>query len=334
MTLNYTWISVQNFVLVSIGFKIIKILYYLFMIFFVQNMNLLNCYFALIVISIQSLSSNFVVSKLISYEKIETLKKVLVNVDLWKQFKNVAVKDKKCYNKKKFKVNNIFDDIDNGNITDQNNIKKPGEVSSLKSLHVNSSNYEEKVNLIFKFVRCKCWGHIKSFNRLLSYMTSGYDMICNEEINTQEKTMTLKIKSLLLTRIQEYKELVRVLYDYACFFKSLLPEGKDKVSDTDSFFSKLLPIMNMPLPEGDYFANDFNEILKKSFTAIVNHSRNLCAYSNEIPHKNSYNKNYNRKLANKKYKESFAEYMSCQLHLVAIEIYDSISQLPLNEKLE
>ncbi|XP_050519918.1 uncharacterized protein LOC126893597 [Daktulosphaira vitifoliae] len=282
----------------------------------------------------KSLSSNFVVSKLISYEKIETLKKVLVNVDIWNQFKNIAVRDKKCENKKKYKFNNIFDDIDNGNITDQNNVKKPGEVRSSKSLLVNSSNYEEKVKVIFKFVRCKCCGHIKWFNRLLLYMTSEYDRICNEEINTQEKTMTLKIKSLLLTRIQEYKELVQVLYDYACFFKSLFLEGKDKVSDTDPFFSKLLPIINMPLPEGDYFANDFSEILNKSYMDFYTNSKSLCVYSKNIPHKDSYNKKYKRKLANVKYKKSFAEYISSQLHSVAKEIYDSFPQLPLNEKLE
>ncbi|XP_050537330.1 uncharacterized protein LOC126903272 [Daktulosphaira vitifoliae] len=298
-------------------------------------MNFFNCCFALIVILIQLLPSNVLLLILSEQEKIKILNEKLENVDAWENLKSIKVKHGKGNTMKIFTVNDIFDNIEYIKYVDQNItqlVEIPYEQHSSKYLHVNSFNYENKVNLIFEFIKCKCWEQIKLTNRLLSYMTNDYKIIYQDKKITQDKR--IEIKNLLLKKIVEYKELVRELYNSACFFKSLLPEGNNEISATDQFFSKLSSIINMPLPEGDKFAINFNKILKKSFSEISNISRNICVYSNKLTLEQSYYKHYNVIRANTQCKESFAEFMSTYFDFFVKETYNLFSKLSLNEKLE
>ncbi|XP_050523699.1 uncharacterized protein LOC126895635 [Daktulosphaira vitifoliae] len=282
-------------------------------------MNFLNC-FVLIVILIQSLLSNFVLSNLNEIKKIAILNGILANVNAWDKFKNIKVKYGNRKNLKILTVDNIFDNIDNNINIHQNNT----QLLSSTYLHVNSSNHQKKVELIFKLVKCKCWEMIKLCNRILLYMNKGYKMIYDEEITRQDRTMTLQMKDLLLRKIDEYKELVHYLYNIALFFKSLFPEGNENVNSTDAFFSKLRSVVNMPIPPEDTsFSRNLKNTLNDSFNKIFYYSKHLCSYTNSIKLMPSYKQKYkDYKSANEEYNDSFAEYISYHFDFHVKETYD------------
>ncbi|XP_050533997.1 uncharacterized protein LOC126901537 [Daktulosphaira vitifoliae] len=155
----------------------------------------------------------------------------------------------------------------------------------------------------------------------------------DDEIKTQDRTMTLQTKDLLKRKIYEYKELACRLQLYVMFFKSLFPYGKDNVSSTDALFSKLVSIVNMPIPkDDDFFASNLKKTLDKSFKDLRYSSKNSCSYDNIIDNLYTCTKKYfDYKRANTDFKVSFAEYMSYYFDSYVKDTCDFFTLLTLNK---